>query len=198
MNTDERTIGQRTRERILEAALPLFADAGFAGTSVRKIGAAAQVNVATLAYHFEDKAGLYRAVIERLYEELSQVDIASALSGADPVYAISAAAWDFAKDHELHIRLMHRHLLDRGSYHEVFHDTWVEPLMTRADPLFELIRPDWSRMQRRMLLFGALHLTVRMVLEDRDRLGEILAIEGDVDAAIVDWIANLIKAQLAA
>ncbi len=50
------------RNRLLRAALALFALQGFAKTSTREIAEAAQVNVASIAYYFGDKAGLYRAV----------------------------------------------------------------------------------------------------------------------------------------
>ncbi len=50
------------RERLLRTALERFAQQGFAKTSTREIAEAAQVNVASIAYYFGDKAGLYRAV----------------------------------------------------------------------------------------------------------------------------------------
>ena len=49
------------RNRLLLAALALFAEQGFAKTSVREIAQAAQVNVAAINYYFRDKAGLYEA-----------------------------------------------------------------------------------------------------------------------------------------
>ncbi|OYU45842.1 MAG: TetR family transcriptional regulator [Burkholderiales bacterium PBB4] len=57
-----RSDGLEARTRLLDAALGLFADKGFAKTSIREIAQAAQVNVASISYYFGDKAGLYRAV----------------------------------------------------------------------------------------------------------------------------------------
>ncbi|OYT91530.1 MAG: TetR family transcriptional regulator [Burkholderiales bacterium PBB3] len=57
-----RSDGQEARNRLLDAALGLFADKGFAKTSIREIAQAAQVNVASISYYFGDKDGLYRAV----------------------------------------------------------------------------------------------------------------------------------------
>ena len=56
--------GEASRERLLLAALNLFAEKGYAPTSTRDIAEAAGTNVAAIAYYFGDKAGLYRAVAE--------------------------------------------------------------------------------------------------------------------------------------
>jgi len=58
-----RADGVQARERILLAALRLFADKGYASTSVRDIAQAADANVAAIGYYFGDKAGLYRAAL---------------------------------------------------------------------------------------------------------------------------------------
>ena len=54
-----------TRERILDAAERLFAAAGYEGTSMREIAAAAQVNGAAANYHFGTKEELYTQVFLR-------------------------------------------------------------------------------------------------------------------------------------
>ena len=59
-----RSDGVEARNRLLDAALALFAEKGFAKTSTREIALAAQVNIASISYYFGDKAGLYRAVFE--------------------------------------------------------------------------------------------------------------------------------------
>lgn len=48
--------------RLLEVALHLFAEQGYAKTSIRQIAQAAGTNVAAVSYYFGHKAGLYRAV----------------------------------------------------------------------------------------------------------------------------------------
>ena len=55
-----------SRTAILDAAERLFSAHGFAATTVKQIGAAANVNSALLYYYFADKETLYRAVLARL------------------------------------------------------------------------------------------------------------------------------------
>jgi AcrR family transcriptional regulator len=56
-----RSDGIDSRERLLHAALRLFAEKGFAKTSTREIAQAAGANIAAISYYFGDKAGLYAA-----------------------------------------------------------------------------------------------------------------------------------------
>jgi AcrR family transcriptional regulator len=57
-----RSDGEQSRERLMHAALQLFAHQGYAKTSTREIAEAAGTNLAAISYYFGDKAGLYRAV----------------------------------------------------------------------------------------------------------------------------------------
>lgn len=67
-------VSDETRRRLLEAALGLFGRQGFPATSVRQLADEAKVAVPAIAYHFTDKAGLYRAcaihVIKRYRERM--------------------------------------------------------------------------------------------------------------------------------
>ena len=58
-----------TRQLILQAALKLFAEKGYAGTSVQEIVDAARVTKPALYYHFQNKADLYRALVDWAFEE---------------------------------------------------------------------------------------------------------------------------------
>lgn len=57
---------QDTATRILDAAAELFAAHGYAGTSTRAIAELAAVNEVTLFRRFENKAGILRALGERM------------------------------------------------------------------------------------------------------------------------------------
>ena len=61
-----RSDGAQSRERLLLAAMRLFAEQGFATTSTREIALAAGTNIASISYYFGDKAGLYRAAFYEL------------------------------------------------------------------------------------------------------------------------------------
>lgn len=53
-----------TRRRLLEAAVEVFAEEGFRGATLQQIARRAEANIASTAYHFGNKEGLYAAVFE--------------------------------------------------------------------------------------------------------------------------------------
>lgn len=59
-----RADGIATRERVLQMATSLFASSGYEATSLRQIAAASGIDIATLKYHFDDKAALFAMVYE--------------------------------------------------------------------------------------------------------------------------------------
>jgi len=78
-----------TKERILAAAENLFAEHGFAATSLRKITGAAKANLASVHYHFGSKEALIGAVFARRFgrvneERLAGLDQVLAEAGGEP------------------------------------------------------------------------------------------------------------------
>jgi AcrR family transcriptional regulator len=57
--------GQVSRERILEAAIELFSERGYAGSGVHEIARRAGIEKAALYWHFGSKEGLLAAVLDR-------------------------------------------------------------------------------------------------------------------------------------
>src|SRR3954470_16733839 len=58
-----------TKRAVLDAAERLFAERGFAGTSLRDIATASGVSHPLIQHHFVTKEGLYVAVLSRCSEE---------------------------------------------------------------------------------------------------------------------------------
>jgi len=65
-----------TRDRILEVAERLFAEHGFAASSLRTITAEAGANLAAVNYHFGSKDGLVREVLSRRVDPLNRERLA--------------------------------------------------------------------------------------------------------------------------
>ena len=61
-----------TKERILHAAEDLFAQHGFAGTSLRQVTSRADVNIAAVNYHFGSKENLVHEVFKHRMDEMSE------------------------------------------------------------------------------------------------------------------------------
>jgi AcrR family transcriptional regulator len=66
-----------TRERLIEVAERLFAESGFASTSVRQITAEAACNLAAVNYHFGGKDQLYEEVFRRRLETTREQRVSS-------------------------------------------------------------------------------------------------------------------------
>ena len=85
-----------TKTLILDAAERLFAEKGFAATSLRTITSQARVNLAACNYHFGSKEGLFKAVMARRLkplteERLRMLDAAEAAVGPPELEAVLEA-----------------------------------------------------------------------------------------------------------
>ncbi len=69
------------RERLLHAAIARFSTRGYAATSIREIVEAAGVTKPALYYHFQSKAGIYRAILDAVADTMEATLSASV---ADP------------------------------------------------------------------------------------------------------------------
>ncbi len=63
--------GQATREALVDAAGELFGQAGYAATSIDEIVAAAGVTKGAMYHHFPDKEALFKAVFEKVQQQVS-------------------------------------------------------------------------------------------------------------------------------
>jgi AcrR family transcriptional regulator len=86
---------EATREALIAAARPLFAERGFAGVGTEEIVRSARMTRGALYHHFEGKEDLFRAVYEDVERELVERIAAGALPGGDPLMALHSGARAF-------------------------------------------------------------------------------------------------------
>jgi len=85
-----------TKEQIMNVAERLFAERGFAGTTLRNVVGEAGVNLAAVHYHFGSKEELFRSVVARFARPLTERELAllkqlRAETGSPSVEAILTA-----------------------------------------------------------------------------------------------------------
>lgn len=73
-----------SRARLLAAAAGEFAARGFDGAKVDRIASRAGLNKAMLYYHFTNKAALYRAILQDLFQTLAAALAADEAAGGAP------------------------------------------------------------------------------------------------------------------
>jgi AcrR family transcriptional regulator len=65
--------GPDPKKRILEAAIDLFSQKGFAAVGVREIAAEAGVNIAMISYYYDGKTGILKEILEEFFNRYMQV-----------------------------------------------------------------------------------------------------------------------------
>jgi TetR/AcrR family transcriptional regulator len=110
--------GEANAERILDAALEVFAAYGFRGARIDQIAAAANISKPNLLYYFRTKEELYTAVLRRTLdmwlEPLRELDSAS-----NPRAALTAyiqRKLDYSRSHPVASRLFAMEML-QGAPH---------------------------------------------------------------------------------
>ncbi len=78
-----RSDGEATRARILAVAGERFAASGFADTTNKDIAAEAAVDLASINYHFRDRAGLYQAVLIEAHRRIADLQDLESIVGSE-------------------------------------------------------------------------------------------------------------------
>jgi AcrR family transcriptional regulator len=109
MGVKERRQRERTqiRERILDAALDVFAREGVEGVTMRALAEAIEYTPPVIYAHFEDKDAIIRELCHRQLRELAKKFAAfGALGPVERLRRIGYVYADFAVEHPSHFRFM--------------------------------------------------------------------------------------------
>jgi AcrR family transcriptional regulator len=80
---------ERIKEDILEIATHAFARDGLSGSRINDIGGLTAASKRMIYYYFENKEGLYRAVLERCYADIRSREEAIGIDGLPPEEALA-------------------------------------------------------------------------------------------------------------
>lgn len=129
---------ERTRERILSAAVAEFSEKGFDAARVDEIAARAGVNKRMLYHYFGDKDDLFLAVLERTYDDIRSREAGLELSALDPESAMRKLirfSFGYYRENENFIRL-----LNSENLHSARHLKASRRVPEMHSPLVAMIR----------------------------------------------------------
>lgn len=121
----QRSDGGATRGRILEVAGELFASTGFAETTNKMIAAQAEVDLASINYHFGSRNGLYQAVLLAAHNRFVSVESLQQLASSDrpareKLKTLVAGLVESATvEQGWHARVLSREMLSPSSHFQV-------------------------------------------------------------------------------
>lgn len=147
--TQQRSL--ETRGALLDAATRAFSTHGFDGVSARQLEELAGVNRGLVAYHFGDKDGLWRAVVDRIFVAFGALFGDRLPAFADVAAREAAKAFlrtfvRFSAEHPELNRLMLQECMQASWRVDYIVTTHVRPMLSRMkDSLPEVFR----------MLFGA-------------------------------------------
>jgi len=100
--------GEDTRERVLAAAGELFAESGFAGTSLAAISKNCGISDGLILHHFQTKEALYRQVLDEMSGRYAQALVQARKSAGSPAEGMQqtlVAAFHFWKNDRTYQRI---------------------------------------------------------------------------------------------
>ena len=165
LDAQPRSKGERTAERILDAAEALFAERGYAGTALRDVATAVDLRTPSLYNHFPSKESLYAAVLERgirpVFEVMSEVVEAS--QGADrDLGRLVERVMALVAQHPSVPRLIQHETLAGGRRLTPMLQAWIQPVFERAQEMVETSSAvtRWQPDQFPLLVLAMYHVFV--------------------------------------
>ena len=113
---------ERSRKEILDAALKLFSHRGYGATSVNDIAEAAGLSKGNVYHHFPDKETIFRALLDRYFQALSQPDFPfnrAMAEGSFPenLEELGHAARDTVRDYREYVALIYVDVVEFDGTH---------------------------------------------------------------------------------
>ena len=166
-----------TKVQILNVAEQLFAENGFAGTSLRSVIREADVNLSAVNYHFGSKEGLFRAVIARTAQPIVEGELKKLLEcqSQDKNSTVEEILEAFltppfevilnSGDRSIHCaRFMGRCRIEPDSIRKIAEQEFCESQQAYLDALGRVL-PDFSRTELKWKLDLVIAVLLRVLTE---------------------------------
>jgi AcrR family transcriptional regulator len=157
--------GERTRERILDAAEEHFAERGFEGAHLRDVASRVGIRNPSLYNHFASKESLYAAVLERgvgpvlgLLSMIVETEAPVRIDSQQLVEQVMSLL-----EQRPHLpRLILRETLSGGQRLTPMLRAWIAPIFQHAHEMIEAqpAARAWSRDQIPLLVLALYHIVV--------------------------------------
>ncbi|MYN17904.1 CerR family C-terminal domain-containing protein [Rugamonas sp. FT107W] len=193
-----RSDGEQSRERLLLAAMRLFAAQGFSKTSTREIAQAANANVAAISYYFGDKAGLYQAC----FSFMCQPEPDNIAQFAQPHFTLRQTLEGYYRqmlapltaggDAQLMLRLFYREMLEPTGLWQQEIDNNIKPEhLALVDALCRHLGVEQPTDDVHRLAYALVGMAVQMMV-GRDIIASITPHLLDGPEAIETWAKYLV------
>lgn len=174
--------GSITREKILDAAMALIAERGYAATPIDVICREVNVSPPTIYHHFGSKEGLLAAVVERSVSEW-YADLEAAVPlGSESIDRFADAMADSMRNRPDILRLILIMGLDRTSANASVRESVqrvrrqaIEHLTARMNRILGVLGGEFNEKLARFLLVQLDGIFVAREIDDGDDIEELLA-----------------------
>lgn len=128
-----RPVHTKSKEEILDIAIPLFAESGYSAVSMRIIAQKVGISAAALYHHFPNKQSLYLAAMTQVFANKSTTLLTILNSGTTPEKRFSqfiGSLCDLVHQDNNFNRLLQREMMDGDEFRlrllatEVYHDVF--------------------------------------------------------------------------
>jgi len=156
--------GELTAERILDAAEALFAERGYAGTSLRDVATRVELRIPSLYNHFPSKDALYAAVLARGIGPVLALlgEFASQEASRRDTNALVARVMAVLRRHPNLPRLIQHETLTGGARLTPMLREWIAPVFGRAGEMADAApgAGRWSAEERPLVVIAIYNVLV--------------------------------------
>ena len=166
---------------IIQAAMKVFAQKGFANTKMSDIAEAAKIGKGTIYEYFKSKDEIFEYVFTHFMESMETVVAKSIFKITDPVEKIRTIFLSWAEMTSSH----------SNDFVEIMLDFWAEAVRNKDSKKLGIINLD--------KMYEEFRIVIKSILDEGVRLGKFKSVDtyltaslmlGAMDGLMIQWIMN--------